>query len=154
MNADVSSPVYRPLCDLDLQLEPSLIVRSGLGMRVIAIVNSGTVRGRINGRALPGGGDWLLIDRDRVGHVDVRLMLELEDSAIVDVTYRGRLILPADGLSRLSEGNDLAPDEVYFRVAMEFNAPPGDHQWLNSIVAVGVGEIGAGWVRYQVSEVL
>ena len=141
------------LCDLDVSLEPPYMVPTSSGLRQILIVRSGTVRGRINGEVLPGGGDWLIFDRDRVGHIDVRLALRLDDGTLVDVRYTGRLLLPADGLKRLASGETLGPEETYFRIAPTFCTGPGAFAWLNQILAVGVGQIGPAWVRYRVHEV-
>jgi len=141
------------LCDLDIQLEPLQVVRSSTGTKIIAIVRSGIVTGRLRGQVLSGGGDWLLIDKQRIGHVDVRVILRLDDGTLVDLTYRGRLVIPADGWTRLSNGEDLMADEAYLRISPEFNVTLGRYDWLNRIVAVGVGTIGAGWVRYRVYEI-
>jgi Protein of unknown function (DUF3237) len=141
------------LCDLDISLEPGYVIPTHSGLRQIIIVRSGTITGRISGEVLPGGGDWLVFDRDRVGHIDARLALRLDGGAVVDVRYIGRLLLPADGLRRLAAGETLAPQETYFRIAPTFSAGAEAAAWLNRVVAVGVGQIGPGWVRYRIHEV-
>jgi hypothetical protein len=141
------------LCDLDVSLEPSYVIPTHSGLNQIIRVRSGTVKGRINGEVLPGGGDWLVFDRDRVGRIDVRLALRLDGDAIVDVRYVGRLILPADGLRRLASGEALTPEETYFRTAPVFTAGSEQFAWLNRVLAVGVGQIGPDWVRYRIYEV-
>jgi Protein of unknown function (DUF3237) len=141
------------LCDLDVSLEPGYLIPTRSGLRQIIRIRSGTVSGRINGEVLPGGGDWLFFDRDRVGHIDVRLALRLTGAVIVDVRYSGRLLLPADGLKRLAAGQALAPEETYFRTAAVFTAGSDEFAWLNGVLAVGVGQIGPDWVRYRLYEV-
>jgi hypothetical protein len=144
--------VSEPLCEMEIQTEPARVVAFAGGRKAVAMIGSGTVSGRITGRVLPGGADWFVIDPNGVGHVDVRLMIEVDGGEFIDVAYDGKLVMPRGGWRRLSSGEDLPPDEVYFRTALRFVAADGDYGWLNSILAVGVGAMGPGWVRYSVHE--
>jgi hypothetical protein len=142
-----------PLCEMVIQTAPARVVRFAGGRKAIALIRSGTVTGRIAGEVLAGGADWFVIDPAGVGHVDVRLMLAVEDDETIDVAYDGKLVMPRGGWKRLAAGEDLPPSEVYFRTSLRFVAPEGKYGWLNAIVAVGVGAIGPGWVRYTVYEI-
>lgn len=130
-----------------------------LGSRGTSIIREGMVTGdRIRGRLLPGGGDWMLTDAQGVGHIDARYMIETEDGAIVQAFYGGRLVFLGDALQRLREGKPLAEDDLYFRVAVTFNAPP-EYGWLNQVQGIGIGSIeptaaGCNIVRYRVFEIL
>jgi hypothetical protein len=143
------------LLDLDATLEPAQMMSTASGLRVSGIVRAGTFTGdRLHGTVLPGSGDSLLFDHGGVGHVDVRITLQITDGPLVHVTYLGRLVLPDDGLVRLAGGETLPDAEVYFRTAPLFEVEPGPYGWLNRLVAVGVGRIGKGRVQYQVYEIL
>jgi hypothetical protein len=143
------------LLDLDATLAPAQRMLTASGLRVTGIVRAGTFTGdRIHGTVLPGSGDSLLIDGAGIGHVDVRITLQITDGPLVHVTYLGRLVLPDDGLTRLAGGETLPDEEVYFRTAPLFEVEPGPYDWLNRLLAVGVGQVGRGRVRYQVYEIL
>jgi uncharacterized protein DUF3237 len=144
----------------DLWATAALPVRTALplGSRGTSIIREGMVTGdRIRGRVLPGGGDWMLTDSLGVGHIDARYMIETEDGLIVQAFYGGRLVFLGDSLQRLREGKPAEEQDLYFRVAVTFNAPE-EYGWLNQLQAVGIGSIEpveqGNIVRYRVFEVL
>jgi hypothetical protein len=130
-----------------------------LGSRGTSIIREGMVTGdRIRGRLLPGGGDWMLTDALGVGHIDARYMIETDEGEIVQAFYGGRLVFLGDSLQRLREGKAVGEEDLYFRVAVTFNAPEA-YGWLNQVQAIGIGSIeptpeGCNIVRYRVFEVL
>lgn len=143
-----------PLFDMTVQLEPAVAALTPSGLRTTHIVTGGSFDGaRLTGRVLPGGGDWLLTDPTGVGHVDVRVQLETDDSTIIHVHYTGRLRLHGDALDRLLAGKSLTQDDAYLRVAPLFDTPPGPHDWLNGIQAIGTGRLRPDGVDYSFSAV-
>lgn len=139
-----------PLFDMTVQLEPAVAALTPSGLRTTHIVNGGSFEGaRLAGRVLPGGGDWLLTDSVGVGHVDVRVHLETHDHTIIHVHYTGRVRLHGDALDRLLAGESLTDDDAYVRVAPLFDAPPGIHDWLNGIQAIGTGRLRSDGVDYR-----
>ena len=113
---------------------------------------------RVNGRLLPAGGDWMLVDAEGTGHIDARYIIETDDGAHIQVFYGGRLRFLGDALARLSAGHALAEQETYFRIAPTFNAPKA-YGWLNHIQAIGVGRLEPGhdqgtFVHYRIFEIL
>src|ERR1700730_16595391 len=86
------------------------------GRRRIAQVNSGTFEGpRLAGRILAGGGDWLLLRRDGVLQLDVRLTLETADKQLVYMGYKGFRHGPNEVIERLNRGEVVDPELYYFR---------------------------------------
>ena len=72
MHADLSAPI-------EIGAGPS-------GNRSIFNVTGGTFEGaRLRWRIIPSGADWLLVDADGVGRLDVRIALETEDGARIYV---------------------------------------------------------------------
>ena len=71
------------------------------GRRRIARITGGTFAGpKLQGRVLEGGGDWLLLRRDGVLQLDVRVALETDDNAVIcadDATRRRSLGLAVNG---------------------------------------------------------
>ncbi len=131
---------YEYLCSAEAELEPGQPVgKSPLGTRTIVYVKSGIVKGpKINGKVLPGGGDWYLTRPDGVGEVDVRATIETDDGALIYTHYKG-VIDAKNG---------------YFRTTPRYETSSEKYAWLNSIVAVGVGSSIAKGVRYDIFRIL
>ena len=73
----------KPLMTLHADLKEPVEIGTGpYGTRNIFEVTGGTFEGsRLRGTILPGGGDWLLIDAEGIGRLDVRATLETDDGA-------------------------------------------------------------------------
>ena len=95
------------------------------GRRRIARVGGGTFEGpKMKGRVLDGGGDWLLLRRDGVLQLDVRLTLETDDKQHVYMTYRGYRHGPKDVIDRLNRGEAVDASLYYFRATPYFETMP------------------------------
>jgi len=71
-----------PLMTLHVVSKPIEIGTGPQGTRTIFNVTGGTFEGsRLRGTVLPNGGDWLLVDSEGVGRLDVRLTLATDDGA-------------------------------------------------------------------------
>jgi hypothetical protein len=149
----------RHLYDLRAAAEPALRTTTPHGVRTTNLVSSGTVTGeRINGRLLPAGGDWLLVDAAGIGHVDARYVIETDDGALIQAFCTGRVVFHGDALDRLRAGDALTEDNMYSRVALTFDAPE-PYGWLNGVLSIGAGRVEPGQdnalvVRYRVDELV
>jgi hypothetical protein len=135
---------------------PSLvdIGQTPYGHRRIARVAGGVFEGpKLKGRALDGGGDWLLLRRDGVLQLDVRLTLETDDKHLVYMTYRGYRHGPKDVIDRLNKGEKVDPSLYYFRTTPHFETGSDKYAWLNGICCVATGAREAGGPVYHVFEV-
>jgi hypothetical protein len=105
------------------------------GDRMIFDVVSGTFEGpRLSGRVLPSGGDW--VTRTPTGsRMNVRLVLETHDAAIILFQYSGRTSQD-DGRLRIE-------------AAGTFDAPEGAYGWLNDVQTFGRGAVGPDGVCYH-----
>lgn len=141
----------------ELRVKLAAPVTSGVtpnGMRMICIGTQGTVEGpRMEGRVVPNaGGDWAVVRGDGSGALDVRLSLEMDDGAIIYMTYFGRM-LALDGdyeyALDFAKPDDVAGAErYYFRTNPLFETGDERYLWLNHVVAVGKGRTGDGGVIY------
>ena len=140
---------------LEVESPMQMLGQTPFGERRIARVSGGSFEGpRLNGKVLPGGGDWLLLRNDGVLQLDVRLTLETDDRQLVYMTYRGHRHGPAEVMARLNRGEPVDASEYYFRTAPFFETGSETYAWLNRIVAVGTGyRVPTGPV-YTVYEVL
>ena len=125
------------------------------GDRRIGLVAGGTFEGeRLRGTVLPGGADWLMARPDGATTLDVRLVLQTDDSASIGLTYRGIRHGPPDVIDRLNRGEAVDPATYYFRTALAFETAAPEYDWLNRVIAVGTGNRLPEGPVYDVFEVL
>ena len=145
----------RHVCDIHVELKPAQVVSTPLGLRMTYVIKSGRVEGeRLRGELLPGGGDWLRVGNDRVGHVDVRATIRTDDGALIHFESGGVIRVAADGLERLAGGQALSFEESYVRTTPRFETADERYAWLSAIVAVGQNVLAPGQVNYRIYEVL
>jgi len=127
-----------------------------LGRRRIVPVAAGTFEGsRLRGTVLPhGGADWLLQRADDSFQQDVRIILQTDDGALIGMSYRGVRRASAEVAARMARGERVDPSEYYLRISPFFETSSPRYQWLNTIVAVGLGERLSDGVVYQLFEIL
>ena len=127
------------MCSVDIVLADPIFVGEGPSRsRVVVELTSMTVSGdRLNGKmAGSAAADWLTIV-GTVGSIDVRATIDTDDGALVFAQYRGR--------TDVSGGPGSAP--IY--VAPVFETGDARYQWLNTIQAVGKGQLEGTDLRYE-----
>lgn len=146
----------RPLGILTAVLDPAQALgKTPVGGRKIVPVAGGSFVGpRLRAEVLPGGGDWALVRADGVLTLDVRLTLRTESGALIFMSYTGMRHGPAEVMERLARGGTVDPSEMYFRIAPVFETADPRFDWLNRLLAVGVGERLEAGPRYHIHEVL
>ncbi len=123
--------------------------------RRLGVVSGGTLEGeRLSGEVLDGGNDWQDLRDDRATTLDVRLALKTNDGALIAMSYRGVRHGPADVLARIDSGEAVDPESYYFRISPMFETASERYDWLNRIVAIGVGHRLPQGPVYSVFEVL
>lgn len=149
-----------------MKLDPLLVLRVDAGApvavgagpsgtRLISTATGGTFEGaKLIGKVLPGGGDWILIDRDDVWHTDVRLLLETDDGARIYVQYHGLVTLNQKIRDALAGGGTTDFGDGNFIVQLRFETGDPRYHWLNRIAAVGEGRVEPGIVEYRVFQLL
>ncbi len=120
------------------------------GGRRILVVETGRFEGpRLRGAVRAGGGDWVLMRRDGVAELDIRLTLETEDKALIYAIGIGVFDMSPEIRQRLSKGEKIDRDRYYFRTAWTFETGASQHESLNRLIALGVGERTlAGMITY------
>jgi hypothetical protein len=144
------------LFKMALEVPPILdLGETPYGRRRIARVAGGTFEGpKLKGRVLDGGGDWLLLRRDGVLQLDVRVTLETDDKQHIYMTYRGLRHGPKDVIDRLNKGEAVDPSLYYFRATPYFETGSEKDAWLNGICAVATGARLATGPTYHVFQVM
>jgi len=125
-----------------------------LGERRVIDILGGTFLGeRLAGRVRPGGADWQVIGVDGTAHLDARYTLETDEGALIQVRSQGLRHGPPDVLARIAAGEVVDPVAYYFRTALRFETAAASLDWLNRILAVGVGARRARAVELDVHEI-
>ena len=122
--------------------------------RFIPITGGNFTGSKIAGKVLPGGADCQLIRPDGVAELDVRCTFETDDNVIFLMKGLGMRHGPKAVLERIAAGEDVNPEEYYFREVMLFEAPDGKYAWLNKLLAVGTGQRKKHQVLIDVHEIL
>lgn len=132
-------------------LKPGVVAGPGpLGTRTFAEVTGGTFEGpRLKGTLSTGGGDWILVDSEGMGHVDVRAMFITEDGTTLYGQYLGRLEMNEKVLSALASGGETQFGDSYFMTSPRFETGDERYAWLNHKVCVSEGRIVPGGVEYR-----
>ena len=146
----------RPLFVMRLDVRPLQIVGATPGaFRRVGVVPGGAFEGeRLSGVVLDGGADWQTVRGDGATTLDVRLVLKTNDDALIAMTYRGLRLGSPDVMARLDKGEAVDPADYYFRIATFFETAAAKYDWLNRIVALGIGDRRADGPVYSVFEVL
>ncbi|MGW8321500.1 MAG: DUF3237 domain-containing protein [Thermodesulfobacteriota bacterium] len=108
------------------------------GTRLICPVVRGTVEGpKIKGIVRPFGADWAIVRADDCIELDVRLIVETDDGALIHVEYGGVIDLTKEQVDRLRRGRAVGGMKIH--TAPRFETAHPDYVWLNRIQAVGCG---------------
>src|SRR5499427_7767540 len=140
------------LFKITLEVPPVLDVgETPYGRRRIARVAGGSFEGpKLKGEVLPGGGDWLLLRRDGVLQLDVRLTLETDDKQMIYMTYKGFRHGPKDVIDRLNRGEAVDAGLYYFRTTPYFETSSDKSAWMNSLCCVASGPRSSAGPTYHV----
>lgn len=146
----------RPLFVMRLDVKPIVALGATPGLfRRLGIVPSGEFSGeRLSGKVLDGSSDWQAVRSDGSTTLDVRLTLQTDDGTPILMSYRGLRHGDAAVIQRLEQGEEVDPSSYYFRINPIFEAPNGRYEWLNRVLAIGVGHRFAYGPVYSVFEVL
>ena len=146
----------RPLFVMRLDVRPFVEIGATPGAnRRVGVVFGGKFEGeRLSGEVLDGGADWQDVRRDGSTALDVRLMLRTSDRATIGMTYPGLRHGPAEVLERLGRGEFVDPASYYFRIVARFETAAAPYDWINRILAIGVGHRFPDGPVYSLFEVL
>lgn len=148
-------PPMEFLYEISMDAEVHDLGQTPDGHRRVVHVIGGTFEGpRLRGTVLPGGGDWLVERADGSRRLDVRITLRTSDGALIYAHYLGVFHAPPDVFQRIQSGADVGVSEYYFRVAPMFETSSPKHDWLNRLIAIGIGRRTGMQVGYSVYAIL
>ncbi len=118
---------------------PQMVGESGEGLRIVFPISGGEARGpRLSGSVLASGADWLLVRRDGVALLDVRVTIATADDAVIYAFYRGVTDLGEDGYEKARRGE--FPPRLPLRTTPRFETGHPSYLWLNRLQCIGIGE--------------
>ena len=121
------------------------------GHRITYIVGEGRFEGeRLNGRILPGGGDWLIRGAGGLARLDVRKTFETDDQALIHVSYTGLYKFSTEVTARLASGGDCEFGDTLFLTQVQFETGDPRYAWINETLAVGEGRETQNGVEYRI----
>jgi hypothetical protein len=146
----------RPLFVMRLDVRPLIVVGpTPGGYRRIGVVQGGRFEGeRLSGEVLDGGNDWQTVRGDGSTALDVGLFLKTDDGELITMKYRGIRHGPVDVMQRMNKGETVDAASYYFRTNPLFETSSTKYDWINRLVAIGVGHRRAEGPIYSVFEVL
>jgi Protein of unknown function (DUF3237) len=145
----------RPLFVLREQVPALLIIgQTPNAFRRIGVIQGGSFEGeRLSGEVVSGN-DWQAVRTDSCLKLDVRLVLRTTDGALIVMTCQCLRAGPPSVLERLDKGEAVDPRSYYFRMNPLFETSAPRYDWINRIIAVGVGHRLPDGPIYNIFEVL
>ena len=156
MPPEMTAMRIAPLFIFQIQVKPPSIIGATPGHdRRIGEISGGSFEGeKLRGRILSGGSDWQSLRADGATTLNVRLVMETDDGALIAMTYLGMRHGAKEVLDRIARGDKVSPTEYYMRATPYYETASEKYGWLNRIVSVAYGHRMAGGAIYQVFEVL
>jgi hypothetical protein len=146
----------RPLFVMRLNVPPLVVVGpTPDGQRRIGPISGGLFEGdRLAGEVMDNGSDWQSVRSDGATTLDARIVLKTKDNALICMTYRGLRHGPPDVIARINKGETVDPATYYFRISPLFETAATQYDWINRVLAIGIGHRTGDGPRYSVFEVL
>jgi hypothetical protein len=156
LSEPLKSVCTRPLFRLREQVPPLYVVgETPNAFRRIGVITGGVFEGeRLSGEVLSGGNDWQDVRKDNCVKLDVRLLLKTTDGALIVMTYHVLRHGPPAEMQALDRGETVDPASYYFRLSGLFETAAPQYDWLNRIIAIGIGNRPPDGPIYSIFEVL
>jgi hypothetical protein len=123
------------------------------GRRCIPL-GGGRFFGEIEGELVPGGADWQTVLPDGTLEISAHYALRTRSGEAIEVLSNGLRHAPAEVLARLTRGDPVSAQEYYFRTHIRFRTAAPGLAYLNTLLAVSMGERFRNSVRLSVFRVL
>jgi hypothetical protein len=153
---EMTAMQYQPLFIFQIEVKPPSVIGATPGHdRRIGEIAGGRFEGeRLRGKILSGGSDWQSLRADGATTLNVRLVMQTDDGALIAMTYLGVRHGPKEVLDRIARGETVSPSEYYMRATPYYETASEKYGWLNRVVSVAYGHRMAGGAIYQVFEIL
>ena len=96
----------------------------------------------------------MLIRRDDVLEVDVRIVLETDDGEMIYMSWKGLRHGTKEVIDRLNRGDAVDSESFYFRITLYFETSSEKYAWMNRICSIATGSREANRRTFDVFQVL
>ncbi len=147
---------WRPLMTFFIEVrKPWIVGKTPAADRRIGEIAGGRFEGeRLRGTILTGGSDWQTVRDDGAWVINVRMLLETDDGALIGMTYTGLRHGPEEVIAAIGRGEQVSPDAYYMRVVPVFETAAEKYHWLNRVVSVAQGHRLSTGAIYNVFEIV
>ena len=138
-----------------LEFDIHILGDTPYGIRRIARHTTGSFEGpKLKGTVLPGGGAWMILRRDDVLEIEVRITLETDDKQHIYMHWKGLRHGPKEVMERLNRGENVDPAKYYFRTTPYFETSSEKYNWMNRVCSIATGSRKASGRTLEVFQVL
>ena len=143
------------LFTIALEFDIHILGDTPYGIRRIGRLTTGSFEGpQLKGTVLPGGGAWVILRRDDVLEIEVRITLETDDKQHIYMHWKGLRHGPKEVMDRLNRGENVDPAAYYFRTTPYFETSSEKYRWMNRICSIATGSRKASERTLEVFQVL
>ncbi|MBF9061282.1 DUF3237 family protein [Rhodobacterales bacterium HKCCSP123] len=133
-------PGLRHVCTLHVTLGPPSEMGPGRGgHRRIIPITGGRVEGALSGAIRSLGADWQTVQKDGTAWLDTRYAFDTDDGALIEIVNRGFRHGPSAVMARLAAGEEVSPEDYYFRTFATLETGDPRYDWVNRTVFIGKG---------------
>ena len=128
------------ICEVEAYASiPIFIGPAGQGTRLIfPSAEGGSLTGPLlNGSLRSVGGDWAKIRPDYGFELDVRLIIDTPDGAVIYVSYSGIIDMDEAQINQFMSG--IIPKNLKIFINPKFETSHEDYMWLNKAHVIGMG---------------
>lgn len=155
-NKNMESPQLEFVCELKvLVTSPMIVGETAHGVRRVIPIAGGTFEGpKMKGEIVNGGADWQIVRHDGVAELEAHYTIKTDDGVFIYVKNVGLRVATPEVAARIGKGEQVSPNEYYFRAVPKFEAPAGKYEWLNNAIFICKGIRNPNNVAIQVWKVL
>ena len=134
---------------------PVSVGETGLGVRRQITINGGELRGpNMRGKILAGGADFQIIRPNGLIDLVARYVVEMDDGALLYVENTGIRTGPREALERLTRGEAVDPNLIYFRTVPKFETGSDRYRWMMQTLFVASAQRHQALVIIDVYKVM
>src|SRR5579859_7714651 len=134
---------------------PVSVGETGLGVRRQIAINGGELRGPdMRGKILACGADFQIIRPNGLIDLVARYVVEMDDGALLYVENTGIRTGPREALERLTRGEAVDPNLIYFRTVPKFETGSDRYRWMMQTLFVASAQRHEAQVIIDVYKVM
>jgi Protein of unknown function (DUF3237) len=155
-NNMIESPQLEYVCELKvLVTAPMIVGETARGVRRVIPIAGGTFEGpKMKGEIVNGGADWQVVRKDGVAELEAHYTIKTDDGTYIYVKNVGLRVATPEIAAKIGRGEQVGPNDYYFRAVPKFEAPAGKYDWLNNAIFICKGIRNPDNVTIQVWKVL